>query len=657
MATDYNKLKVVDLRAELKSRGLPTNGLKAELVARLEDAESGSPNDDDAADPTDPTDPTDPADEADPPPTTDNQEAVPLTQDKPSGLQEAVVQPENEAVVNDSPLDDVQDNAPAVSEAPVSNGDSAVAASEAPESTVQDSEPLSTTVHSTESTVADYADPAEDSQDSQKRRRRSTTPVPDADEIARKRAKIEAGEELSTAVDVEDLPVAKEEMVQQPETNEVEMADNNQSIVEEAATTNADAGQLQDDKPENNQGDFQNGEQGDLLMPDHQGLVQDQPSPVRSEQQSDTHMEDDEPLLPAADAERDVEPSIHPATAALYIKNFMRPLRPQQVQDYLVQLATPAGQDLDDRSIVDFYLDNIRTHTLVVFNTTSAASRVRTALHGTVWPEESTRKPLWVDYFPPELFDEWVDAESAGRGGRGSFNRFEVIYDEDRDGTVTVRLEEGGAAPPTAKEPPSQTSERKMSIPTGPRGMSGIEGAPLGPRGFQSGGRGPPMQSGRLNERAGLPSTTRAFPSITYMPVSEEIVARRLAAIADAKTKDNDRDFGKDYRRYFFERGDMLVDRGPEIFLGIRPPHRERERRRGGGGGGGGGGDFGGGRPDGGRRRRGGGGGRRNNRDGPMPMPHGVPRGGDRYRGAASSGPAFDERGGDRYRGDGYGRY
>ncbi|KAK8059544.1 hypothetical protein PG996_009474 [Apiospora saccharicola] len=640
MATDYNKLKVVDLRAELKSRGLPTNGLKAELVARLEDAESGDTNNDDPEEVTTPI---------------DEQEAVPPTQDESNDLDEAPVQSEvvEEAGVDDVIVEDAQDDAPALPEAPVPNGDDDAAASEPSVSTVPDPEPLAISADSAASSVqpepSAVPSPSEALQDSQKRRRRSTTPVPDRDEILRKRAKTESGDEAAVG---DEQPIAQEEITPQPKEKEIETVDNNQIVEEEAATTNASVGQLHDNKLENNQGGSQNGGQGDVLMPDHQGLDQDLPY-ARSEEQSDTHMEDQQPQLSAAEVERDVEPSIHPATAALYIKNFMRPLRPQQVQDYLAQLATPAGADIDDHVIVDFYLDNIRTHTLAVFNTTSAASRVRTALHGTVWPEESTRKPLWVDYFPPEMFDEWVDAESAGRGGRGSFNRFEVIYDEDHDGNVMARLEEGTAAPPAAKGPPSQSSERKMSIPTGPRGMSGIEGAPLGPRGFQSGSRGPPIQpgSGRL-DRMDSQANTRAFPSISYQPVPIEIADRRLAAIADAKTKDSDRDFGKEYRRYFFERGDLLVDRGPEIFLGIRPPHRERERRRGGGQ------DFGGGRPDGGRRRRGGGGGgRRNNRDGPMPMPHGVPRGGDRYRGAASSGPAFDDRGGDRYRGNGYGRY
>ncbi|KAH8165295.1 hypothetical protein CIB48_g2943 [Xylaria polymorpha] len=135
---------------------------------------------------------------------------------------------------------------------------------------------------------------------------------------------------------------------------------------------------------------------------------------------------------------------------------------------------------------------------------------------------------------------------------------------------------------------------------------------------------------------------------------------RSLLSVADilAQAKDPRYSYdepGREYQRYYFERDDVLVNRGPEIFLGIRPPHREKERRelaRTGGS------DH---RDRNFRERRGplgppgaggGGGGRRRRR---AVRPHGVPRGGDRFR----PGPSYDERPAldDRHppRRDGYG--
>ena len=51
--TDWAKLKVVDLKAELKSRGLAQHGLKNELVARLEEAEQDTGSAEPEAEPED----------------------------------------------------------------------------------------------------------------------------------------------------------------------------------------------------------------------------------------------------------------------------------------------------------------------------------------------------------------------------------------------------------------------------------------------------------------------------------------------------------------------------------------------------------------------------------------------------------------------------
>ncbi|KAI1505377.1 hypothetical protein F5X99DRAFT_369167 [Biscogniauxia marginata] len=609
MATDYKSLKVVDLKAELKRLGLPQNGLKAELVARLEAAAA----EDVASDSPEST-----IEE------TTVEETIGTVSDnaQSSEAPEAVqsIQPEPDAA---PPEDTASAPIPTATQGlPVTADTTAQASAEVS----SDATPLR---------------PAEVAQDAQKRKRRSLSPQPSADEVARKRPRQddEGSQELVAPGPIpdksKDSPHEREQEGSQ-QAPEVEMKDardeapiqleQNQEdkagVAETAATDSAPTAAIQ------------NGHPTDSAMTDAE--------PARDEAETETETGPQEQVdnTYLAEMERDVEPSIHPATPALYIKNFMRPLRAQTVKDHLLQLATPTGTPVDDNTVVDFYLDSIRTHAFAVFNSISAASRVRTALHGCVYPDETNRKPLWVDFIPPDCFTDWVDMEQGSSGGRGSSSRFEVVYSDDHDGNVTARLEESGAAPPATK--PAPQFERKPSIPTGPPRPSGIENAPLGPRGFQPTSRGPPVHPSRL-ERQEQPLSTRTQPIVTYQPVSEELAKRRHDALSAAKSKDHSQDFGKDYKRYYFENGDRLVDRGPEIFLGIRPPHRERERRR----------EQGRGPPRGGRAFR----------RGPPPStfaPHGVPRGGDRFRPPGSS--AFDDRpryGNDRggSRRNGYGRY
>ncbi|KAI2620105.1 hypothetical protein GGR54DRAFT_602505 [Hypoxylon sp. NC1633] len=316
--------------------------------------------------------------------------------------------------------------------------------------------------------------------------------------------------------------------------------------------------------------------------------------------------------------ERDVGPSLHPATSGLYIKNLMRPLRPELVQEHLLNLATPVADSNETPAIVDFYIDPIRTHAFVVFNIISAAARVRSILHNSIWPDETNRKALWVDFFPPERFADWVVTEKSSSGGRGSTIRYEIMYENDNDGSVTAKLVEFDTTSTKQQAMMAQESqvERKPSIPTGPsRQYPGIEGAPTGPRSQQA--RGPAMNPNVMGRLSQPGISTRAYPSITYQPVVGDLVKERLDAISAAKTKSPARDFGKEYNRYYFEDGGTLVDRGPEIFLGIRPPHRERERQR----------ERQNGEPY--RSHRAPRGHRRRN---DMPIFHGVPRGGDRFR-------------------------
>ncbi|KAK6064891.1 hypothetical protein SCUP515_11527 [Seiridium cupressi] len=628
MATDYNKLKVTELKVELKRLGLPQNGLKADLVARLEAVATDPPTSDTAA-ASAAEDDDDQVQEA-----LESGGTAPPEMDPTPAAEtdaETAIRPE-ETSLQDAPMTDVpalndtgalpEDSAPEPAQ-PIAATDFAVSNSQPPSSIAPESSSSATPVR-----------PIEIVQDSQKRKRRSLSPAPRAEDIAAKRARL-SSEQPEAEVGLSETE-NKEEAIQMFGTArdaptdaamggaQSEISAEQQTRADSVASTVGITQSLRQKSPD---------DADQPMMDDTKQQSQLDNDTVMGESLADTLTEEE--------LQGGVEPSTHPATSALYIKNFMRPLRPQAVKDHLLDLATPAGVEIDDQTIPDFYLDNIRTHSFVLFNSVTAAKRVRNALHNQVWPDETNRKPLWIDYIPSERYHDWVAMEQSAGGGRGSASRYEVVYEHDRNGNVIAALEESGAAPPAAK--PAPMLERKQSVPTGPsRGLTGIEGAPTGPRGLQGGGRAPVHHS-RLDRVVDHKSSI-ARPTVAYQPVPEELARRRQDAIKMAKSRDYDQrsDKNKEYRRYFFEHGDHLVDRGPEIFLGIRPPHRERERERH--------------QEHGHDDRRRGGRGRRNGRRGGMPMHHGVPKGGDRYRGTAASGD-YNDRGGDRYRGESYGRH
>ncbi|KAI0889052.1 uncharacterized protein GGS22DRAFT_153012 [Annulohypoxylon maeteangense] len=615
MATDWNKLKVVDLKAELKRLGLPQNGLKADLVARLTAAESEK--------------------EASPSP----DEAVENTEDVNGEPQPDHESPQAPEVAEPTPPNESPKQAEV--------GNEAVQAEWETPAAVPTAEAQSITAPSSSGATPLRA--TEVLQDSQKRKRRSLSPAPSTHEVTHKRARQEDCDSQKGQV-VDSIPENVDEATPRKEDtsvpSDVEMQGaKDDAPIEPEPEPERDDGIAQPSPTDNAPLAAQNGHPEDITM--------NNAEPTFEERHEDTRPREETYNAYPAEIERDVAPSIHPATCALYIKDFMRPLRAQAVQDHLLGLATPVGAPIEDGTIVDFYIDNIRTHAFVVFNSISSASRVRTALHNRVWPDETNRKALWVDFMPSERFEEWVDMEQTSSGGRGSTNRYEVVYRTDEDNNVIAKLEEfdsTGPAPKQALIAPEPPPERKQSIPTGPsRPFAGIEGAPTGPRGFTGGRGGAAMHPNRMARLDDAGQPTRAFPTITYQPVSDELVRRRLDTISAAKTKNLDGDFGKDYKRYYFENGDTLVDRGPEIFLGIRPPHRERERQHNQR-------DQRDQRRDPPRPRRGGQGGRRR---GGMPIFHGVPRGGDRFRPGDSSGsgangrPRFsDDRPSRRYRDD-----
>lgn len=174
------------------------------------------------------------------------------------------------------------------------------------------------------------------------------------------------------------------------------------------------------------------------------------------------HDDDDEPP---------VKPSLHPATRAIYIRNLVRPINEPMLRAHLITLATgpSATAPAVPEQIDSFFVDTVKSHALITFASIAAATRVRVGVHGKVWPNDRTRKPLWVDFVPEEKVDTWVETERVG-------GRWEVVYTVDSgvEGGCQVELVElsggrGGGRAAGGRDAARAAAEL-VGVPTGPRG-------------------------------------------------------------------------------------------------------------------------------------------------------------------------------------------
>jgi len=369
-------LKVVDLKAELKRRGLPQGGLKAELVARLEaaDEEAGSPAE---------LAQTDAAARVSPEHDGENGDVAKLdaAQDVSENTsQETGDQPVDAGIPPPTPISDPESGA-APGEALRDAGESEDKQPEhhesyemhgalAPESSV----PLSDTAAA--SSLSPGADALkndsvpEASAEDLKRKRRSASPTPKEMDVKRKRAQevTQDGSQQSFA---------------EPDASIPERAEAQPNASEENAAAATD--------------DFDNDVSSETSQPN-------------------------------------IAPSMHANTRAIYINNLMRPLQEKALKDHMVDLEQPTGGNGDGNVIESLYLDPLRTHAFVVFKSASSAARVRRRLHGRVWPPESNRKALFVDFVPPDMVDAWIRTEKTSNSGRGQ--RWEVVYERVGDAST-----------------------------------------------------------------------------------------------------------------------------------------------------------------------------------------------------------------------------
>ncbi|PWY70268.1 hypothetical protein BO70DRAFT_143682 [Aspergillus heteromorphus CBS 117.55] len=645
--TDYSKLKVTDLKAELKRRGIAQTGLrvKQQFIDRLieEDAREGqdavadgepAPEEDAAPEEAQPVESEPPMPEPEPEP-----EPTAVAAAEPEALepevkekepeqttQEPEPQPEPSDAVNETqPQQTTEEEAPngemaAEEQAKQDHAEEPPAESPKPEETTQPTEvtmvdqPTDTSVaqdeNKTETAAPVEQAPGEAEQsvsvdqngveppaanetpappavtsemntafstplpteevmeDRRKRKRRSQSPVPTPEALANKRAK--AQEEPPRVV----LPEDQDAMDTERESRQNSAAPGPQEAAEEHAGPDAAPGQdappIQGETPTKKD-----------APPKHDVRFKGLFSAKETEQ--------NRPASPPPDVvmeDADVEPALHVATPALYVGGLMRPLQPVALRNHLVSLAASPGASPNPDAIVDFYLDPIKTHCFVSFTSVSAASRVRTALHGTVWPNERNRKTLFVDFIPEDRLPQWIEREEGSRQRGAPPLRWEVRYELTEDGVEAVLDEvdprSAGSHQPARGPEPSGFSRPP---PTGPRAEAGGHARRPSDAVPADSGSQPGQGFKPLDE---LFMSTTAKPKLYYLPVPREVADRRLDRFDDLLRKGEfPRRGGDEMRRITFEDEDYFVDNGPEFGGG---------RGRGGGRGGRGGGGRGRGR-------------------------------------------------------------
>lgn len=298
------------------------------------------------------------------------------------------------------------------------------------------------------------------------------------------------------------------------------------------------------------------------------------------------------------DADHVVEAAIHPATRSLYMRNFKRPINGPALREHVTAIALGTAAHTGDEGVIRFfYMDKLKSHAFFTFPSTSIASRVRAFMHRTRFPNEPMREPLWVDFVPDDMVEDWADQET-GNGSdsisRNSATKYEVVYNRVDD-VFVAQLQEVGSSTQQYGRPASHAataSQSKLSVRVPSYNAdstrtSAVVSAIDAERAIRE--SEPERQQQRLSSASSprrqhvdqatgfgaleeLFEVTKSKPKLYYKLPSQDAIDGRLDMIRDLYP---DRGISGDpgMKRYTFDRlkgSESWVDNGPEFGHGRR---------------------------------------------------------------------------------------